>query len=91
VCTQTQRYGIYSFVTALEKPLELRMREAGDMTSAVIRSQQMKDEQANPQSPLPSVVVAARSSSLLLTLLPFYARKLGSLLNGGTTRLKCCT
>jgi hypothetical protein len=52
------RYGIYSFVTALEKPLEMRMREAmqpfvqtGDMTSALIRTQQMKEEQSYSSKP----------------------------------------
>jgi hypothetical protein len=38
------RYGLYSWVTASEKPMELRMREAVrglDLTSANIRWQQM--------------------------------------------------
>lgn len=41
------RYGLYSFVTASDKPLELRMREAVqglDMQSAYIRCMQMKAE-----------------------------------------------
>lgn len=41
------RYGIYSWVTTSEKPLELRMREAVkglDLTSASIRWQQMRAE-----------------------------------------------
>jgi hypothetical protein len=49
------RYGIYSWVTASEKPLELRMREAVkglDLTSANIRWQQMKAEAEYQDSPV---------------------------------------
>jgi len=45
------RYGIYSFVTGTEKPTELRVREAirplaeaGDLTSALIRYNQMMED-----------------------------------------------
>jgi hypothetical protein len=48
------RYGLYSWVTASEKPLELRMREAVqglDTQSAYIRSLQMKAEAEFKGSP----------------------------------------
>ena len=48
------RYGLYSWVTASEKPRELRMREAVkglDLTSANIRWQQMKAEEQYKNSP----------------------------------------
>jgi hypothetical protein len=45
------RYGIYTFITTTEKPLELRIAEAirplvdaGDLNSAVIRGGQMMAE-----------------------------------------------
>jgi hypothetical protein len=47
------RYGLYTFITCLEKPLEMQIREAVqglDMQSAYIRSLQMKAE-ANPGGP----------------------------------------
>src|SRR5215831_5752177 len=49
------RYGPYSWVTASEKPLELKMREAVkglDLTSANIRWQQMKAEAEYKNSPI---------------------------------------
>jgi hypothetical protein len=49
------RYGLYSWVTASEKPLELRMREAVkglDLTSAHIRCEQLKAEAEYKGSPL---------------------------------------
>jgi hypothetical protein len=48
------RYGLYSWVTASEKPMELRMREAVrglDLTSASIRWQQMLAEEQFKNSP----------------------------------------
>ena len=50
----TARYGLYSWVTASEKPRELKMREAVrglDLTSASIRWQQMLAEEQFKNSP----------------------------------------
>ena len=49
------RYGVYSFVTASDKPLKLRMREAVqglDMQSAYIRCLQMKAEEEYNGQPI---------------------------------------
>jgi len=52
------RYGIYTFITTTEKPLELRIAEAvrplveqRDLTSAVIRTNQMLAESASQNRP----------------------------------------
>src|SRR5258708_38837240 len=52
------RYGIYTFVTSSPKPRELVMREQlkdlaeqGDLTSALIRHQQMLEEETAKYAP----------------------------------------
>jgi hypothetical protein len=52
------RYGIYTFITSTEKPPELVAREAlkslaeqGDLTSALIRHQQMTEESQSSGRP----------------------------------------
>ena len=53
------RYGIYSFITATEKPNDLAMRERlrplaeqGDLTSALVRFRQMQDEAEVDDTPM---------------------------------------
>jgi hypothetical protein len=53
------RYGIYTFITATEKPNDLAMRERlrplaeqGDLTSALVRFRQMEDEAEANDTPM---------------------------------------